>query len=89
MDEAFTNYYKLNVAMDLIVFLINIQLFDLPKDLQAERSNMILDSWEKRLETKIKELQESNLESIAELEGLDLDVAKILTSIHHIEPKGV
>jgi hypothetical protein len=89
MDQNFSNYYKLQIAHALIMFLINLQVNGLSQDLQAERTNMILDAWEKRLDVKLKELQEANLKSIAEAEGFDLDVAKILADIQLIEPEAI
>lgn len=89
MDENFSNYYKLQIAHDLIMFLMNLQVFGLSKDVQAERTNMILNSWEKRLDIKLKELQETNLKNIAEAEGLDLDVAKILADVQLIESETI
>lgn len=89
MDENFSNYYKLQIAHDLIMFLIHLQVHDLPPDIQAERTNMILDSWEKRLNIKLKELQDFNLKNIVEAEGLDLDVAKILADIQLVEPETI
>lgn len=86
MDDNFSNYYKLQIAHDLIMFLVNLQVHGLPKEQMAERTNMILNAWEKRLDTKLKDLQESNLKNIAEIEGMELDIAKILADVQLIEP---
>lgn len=89
MDENFSNYYKLQIAHDLITFLIHLQVDDLPPRLQVERTNMILEAWEKRLDTKLEELAETNLKNICEIDEIELDIAKILSDVHRIEPDAI
>jgi len=89
MDKDFTNFYKLNIAHDLIMFLINVQVSDLPPAIKTERANLILNAWEKRLDIKLKELSEENLESIATSEGIDIDIARILSDAHQTGPETI
>jgi len=83
------NFYKLQLAYDLIIFLLNLQTQGMDLERKVERTSMVLDVWDKGVNTRIQEMANSNLKNIAESEDLDLDVTKILTDIHQLIPNAI
>ncbi len=86
MEHQLTNFYKLQISYDLIMFLINAQTNGLSLKEKAEKTNMILDSWEKNYNINLQKLTDTTIKNISKSERMDLDVAKIVTNIHLIEP---
>ena len=86
MDQDMENFYKLTLAHDLILFLMHALNDGLSKDQKARRTNMILEAWEKRVNTKVQELAEENLKEISKACGEDLDIMRIMQDIHSVEP---
>lgn len=86
MEHQLTNFYKLQISYDLIMFLINVQTHGLPLKEKAEKTNMILDAWEKNYNINLQKLTDTTIKNVAKSEGMELDVAKIVTNIHQIEP---
>jgi len=80
------NLYKFQIAQDLILFLLNVQLDGLSPELKCERTDQLLQAWEKRINTYIKEQNTLTVKELCELNKIDLDVATILSSVHQIEP---
>ena len=86
MDQELVNYYKLQLAHDLIMYLTNLTLHGLPPKRKAEKANQILESWDKRVNTKIKEMRAQKVEEqITE----DKDVATIILEIHGMTANAV
>jgi len=86
MEHQLTNFYKLQISYDLIMFLINAQTHGLPLKEKAEKTNMILNAWEKNYNTNLQKLTDTTIKNVAKSEGMELDAAKIITDIHQIEP---
>ena len=86
MEHQLTNFYKLQISYDLIMFLINAQTNGLSLEEKAEKTNIILDAWEKNYNINLQKLTDTTIKNVAKSEGIDLDVAKIVTNIHQIEP---
>jgi len=86
MEHQLTNFYKLQISYDLIMFLLNTQTNGLSLEEKAEKTNMILDAWENNYNINLRKLTDTTIKNVAKAEGMDLDVAKIVTDIHHIEP---
>lgn len=82
MDQELTNFYKLTLAHDLILFMMHLQLDGLSKEQKARRTNMILEAWQKRVQTKVAAMAEENLVSVAEASGEDIDVLRIIQDCH-------
>jgi hypothetical protein len=88
MNNTPENFYKLQLAHDLIIFLLNLQTQGMDLERKVKRTSMILDVWDKGVNTRIQEMADSNLKNMAESEDLDLDLdaLKILTEIHQLIP---
>ena len=86
MDQDLQNYYKLTLSHDLIVFLMNVFVNGLPKEQKVERSNKILEAWEKRIEANVKILAEQSLEDLEQEHPDEKDVLRIIQNIHTTEP---
>lgn len=89
MDQDLQNYYKLTLAHDLILFLMHVQTDGLSQEQKANRTNMILQAWENRVDLKLEKLSEENLKEISEKTDDDLDVLKILQNVHTLEPSTI
>jgi hypothetical protein len=68
------------------MFLVNVMFGHLPREQKVDKCKLIMDAWKKRIETKIGEVIETNIEEIAIEQGFDVDVARILTNIHQYKP---
>jgi len=83
------DFYKLQLSQDLIVFLMHVQLDGLPLETKKKRTAMIMNSWSKRVESKIKKIASKAMVSVNETiqdPNTTLDVLEILTNINQIEP---
>ncbi len=89
MEEEIISNYKLQLAHDLIVFLTNALLLGAPQDKKAEQSTLVLEAWEKRVNTKLKEVQAPLIKDMVNQEGIEEDVATILASISSIETDAI
>ena len=89
MEQDLQNYYKLTLAHDLILFLMHVQNDGLSKDQQAQRTNKILEAWEKRVDTKVQIMADENIKEISKASGEDEDVLKIIQEAHTAEPKAI
>ncbi len=85
MNTEQENFYKLQLAHDLIIFLVNLQTNGFTHDRKTERTNMVLDAWRKEVDIKIRELNETYLKQTSKTESMGEDEIKILTDIHQIE----
>lgn len=90
-DNQIASFYKLNLSNDLIMFLVHCSLFeqDLTKEEKMELVDELLTKWSHRIETNIHLIIEQTLPQIAQEHGIDLDEARILTSIHQHAPKAL
>ena len=86
MEHQLTNFYKLQISYDLIMFLINAQTNGLSLEEKAEKTNIILDAWERNYNINLQKLTDTTIKNVAKSEGMELDVAKIVTNIHQLEP---
>lgn len=90
MDKVTQLYYHLQLAHDLILFLMHIQNDSLSQEQKRRRTDMILESWKVRVESNLKKLNEKNIKNISELpDADDLDVLKIMADVHSIEMSAV
>lgn len=87
MDRETTNYYKLVLAQDLISFLVNIYLRNVPLEHKAKSANTILEHWESRVDEQLKTTMDQVIKRSAEMQAIDEDVMAIITGIHRIEPE--
>jgi len=87
MDTETTTYYKLMLAHDLIMFLVEMYLHNVPPEHKAKTANTILEHWESRVSNQLKESMDTVIEKSAEIQDLDKDVMSIIASIHRIEPE--
>ena len=88
MHQNIVAYYKLQLANDLVMFLIHAVLSgeDLSSEEKIAKTKNILTLWNTRVNMKIQELTEATLPQVAEEQDIDEDVARILTHVHQIEP---
>lgn len=90
MDKVTQLYYHLQLAHDLILFLMHIQNDGLSQEQKRRRTDMILESWKVRMESNLKKVNEKNLKNVSQLPNADdLDVLKILADVHLIEISAV
>lgn len=89
MDQDLQNYYKLTLAHDLILFMLSIHNDGLSKEQKARRTNMILETWEKRIDKNLQVLAKQKVEEISEQSGDDVDVLEIIQKIHSFEPAAI
>jgi hypothetical protein len=86
MDRQSELYYHLQLAHDLILCMMKLQTDGLSTEQKVIRTTMILESWAKRMETKIKELNLKTIQDMSKLPNADdLDVLKILSGVHQME----
>jgi len=90
MDQDLTNYYKLTLSHDLIIFLMNILTDGAgSKDLKAKRTNLILEAWEKRVNINLEVMAEENIKEISQETVDEADVLRIIQKIHTAEPLSI
>jgi predicted DNA-binding protein YlxM (UPF0122 family) len=89
MDQDLQNYYKLTLAHDLIIFMMNIHNEGISNEQKARRTNMILEAWEKRVDLNVKLMGKKNIEELSETSGDDMDVLQIIQNIHSFESSAI
>jgi len=89
MDIDTQRYYHLQLAHDLILFMMHVQTDGYSKEQKTRRITMILEAWKKRVTTKVKKLNEENLKVMANESGDDLDVLNIISQVHSIETSAI
>ena len=80
-----TNYYKLQLAHNLIIFLLNLQTNGFDHERKTERTNVVLNAWAKETDIRIRQLNEAYLRKTSKIKNMEEDEINILTDIHQIE----
>lgn len=85
MDKNLETEYKLTLSYDLITFILNIHNDGLSNEQKVQRTNMILQAWENRIDVNLKIISNKSVEELTELTSDDADVLHILHDIHAIQ----
>jgi hypothetical protein len=87
MNKETELYYHLQLAHDLILFMMHLQTDGLSQEQKARRTNMIIESWNKRVESNLGSLNRQNIKKLTEIPGINdsEDVLSIISGIHAIE----
>jgi len=80
------NLYKYQIAQDLILFLLSVQLDGLSPEIKRERTTKILAAWKHRVDTFIQTEHDACIKNHAKANNIDVDVATILSNVHQVEP---
>lgn len=91
MDKVMAADYKLHLSFDMIVFLCYTILFQsnlnsASFEKKIELTDDMLVKWNTRLESNLSAILNQTLAQVAKENGWELDEAKIMSSIHQIEP---
>jgi len=89
MDEQLITYYKLQLAHDLILFLGKLSVHGLPQEMQIQKINQILETWDQRVEKQIDIMRTIKVKEACEQSGDDFDVQSILATVAAIEPASI
>ena len=84
MSKEQENFYKLHLAYNLIAFLIDLQTRGFTSERKAERTELVLDGWAKRVNSYLQKLNEAEVKKIAKSENVGEDVIKILMDINQL-----
>ncbi|MCF8019857.1 MAG: hypothetical protein K9L62_10695 [Vallitaleaceae bacterium] len=87
MNKESVTYYKLILAQDLISFLINQYVRNVPIELKAKTANIILDSWDKKVSKILDDTINPLIKAKALEHETEEDVQSILVKIHRMEPE--
>ena len=87
MDKETVTHYKLILAHDLITFLTNLYLRNVPLEHKAKTANNILEAWEKRVSKMLEESMNPVIKATAIEQDMEEDVQSILIDIFRMEPE--
>lgn len=84
MSKEQENFYKLHLAYNLIISLIDLQTHGFTPERKAERTDLVLNSWEERINSQLQKLNEAEVKKIAKKEDMTEDVIQILMGINQL-----